>query len=69
MSRLSFKVQLRDSTLEVDLTAAGATYRLESGSELTIFHDGESLHLQPNSPVSRPLALPFGQVPAVQATG
>ena len=69
MSRLSFKVQLRDSTLEVDITAAGATYRLESGSELTIFHDGEGLHLQPDSPVSRPLALPLGQVPAVQATG
>jgi len=60
MSRLSFKVQLRGATLEVDITAAGATYRLESGDELTIVHHGESLLLRPDTPVSRPLALPRG---------
>jgi len=69
MSRLAFKVQLRGSTLEVDITAAGSTYRLESGDELTIAHHGESLRLQPDTPVSRPLALPRGQMPAVRATG
>ena len=58
MSRLSFKVQLKDSTLKVDITAAGATYHLESGDELTIVHHGERLRLQPAAPVSRPLALP-----------
>lgn len=55
MSRLSFKVRLRGSMLEVDITADEATYRLESGDELTIVHNGASLLLQPDKPVSRPL--------------
>ncbi|MHB8870435.1 MAG: beta-phosphoglucomutase family hydrolase [Thermoleophilia bacterium] len=56
MSRLAFKVQLRGSTLEVDIAESGATYRFESDDELTIVHDGESLRLRAGAPVTRPLA-------------
>src|SRR5665811_784469 len=55
MTRLSFKVHPRGATLEVDITAAGATYRLESEDELTIVHCGESLRLRSDIPVTRPL--------------
>ncbi len=55
MSRLSFKVHPRGATLGVDITAAGATYRLESEDELTIVHCGESLRLRSGTPVTRPL--------------
>lgn len=56
MSRLSFKVHPRDSTLEVDINAAGATYTLESDGAITVDHCGEVLRLEPGVPVRRPLA-------------
>lgn len=55
MNRLCFKVQVKDSTLRVDITRDGAEYRLESGDQLTIGHDGETLVLKRGEPVRRPL--------------
>jgi alpha,alpha-trehalose phosphorylase len=55
MTRLSFKVRQRDSTVKVDITAAGATYSIESGA-ITVTHCDETLRLEPGVPVSRPLA-------------
>ena len=61
MKRLSFKVQVRGSTLSVDITEQGVTYRVESGGNLTITHDGELLSLEPNVTVVRALAVsPYG---------
>jgi alpha,alpha-trehalose phosphorylase len=56
LSRLSFKVKVRDSRLKVDVARDGTTYHVESGSELEILHCGRSVHLQPNIPVNLPPA-------------
>ena len=58
MTRLSFKVRLRGSTLHVDISSEGVTYSLGSGEELSIVHCDESLRLKPETAVSRPLAPP-----------
>ncbi len=58
VDRLSFKVQLKGSTLSVSIAGAEATYRLESGDGLTFLHNGESLNLEAGTSVSRPLATP-----------
>mgnify|MGYP000849188468 FL=1 len=53
MKRLSFKVQVRGSVLNVDITENGATYVLESGDALAIAHEGEVIRLQPGEAVRR----------------
>jgi alpha,alpha-trehalose phosphorylase len=56
INRISFKIRVEDSILSVSISEREATYRLESGTELTFLHDGESLHLKAGEPISRPLA-------------
>ena len=68
VDRLSFKVQLKGSILSVSITGAEATYRLESGDELTFLHNGESLHLEAGTSVSRLSATPDARTPTVQGT-
>lgn len=58
MTRLSFKVRFRGSTLRVDVTSRSATYTVESGKGLTVVHGQESLRLDPGAEVQRPLASP-----------
>lgn len=53
ITRLCFKVQVKDSTLKVDIGADGVTYLLESGEELAIEHDGDPLVLRPGAPIHR----------------
>lgn len=69
MSRLSFKVQVKGSTLRLDITATQAIYHLESGEDLTVVHEGESLHLKRDVPVSRPLGFAHIQTTTGRAAG
>jgi alpha,alpha-trehalose phosphorylase len=55
ISRLAFKVRVRDSVLGVAITEGAVAYRLESGEALEITHDGETLSVTAGAPVERPL--------------
>ncbi|HEX6582460.1 MAG TPA: glycosyl hydrolase family 65 protein [Thermoleophilaceae bacterium] len=56
--RLRFRVQVRGQTIEVDMSHEETTYRLLEGRGLLIKHGGEQLRLTPDTPLSRPAALP-----------
>ncbi|MBN1630954.1 MAG: glycoside hydrolase family 65 protein [Thermoleophilia bacterium] len=56
ISRLCFKVQVKGSTLKVDIGREGTTYQLESGDELAITHGDEAIVISPGQPVFRPLS-------------
>jgi alpha,alpha-trehalose phosphorylase len=51
---LRFHLTVRGQLLDVDITADGATYTLEQGDGLTIYHRDERLDLRPGEPVRRP---------------
>ena len=51
---LRFHLTVRGQLLDVEITAEGATYTLEQGDGLTIYHRDERLDLQPGEPVRRP---------------
>jgi alpha,alpha-trehalose phosphorylase len=55
MGNLSFSVQAHGATLRVEIRADSATYRLTSGAELAIRHNGERLHLVGGEDVTRPI--------------
>jgi alpha,alpha-trehalose phosphorylase len=57
MSRLSFSVRVRRSTLKVDVTATDATYTIVEGESLGVRHLGEHLVLECGRPVTRLLVL------------
>jgi alpha,alpha-trehalose phosphorylase len=51
---LRFHLTVRGQLLAVAITAEGATYTLEQGDGLTIYHRDERLDLRPGEPVRRP---------------
>jgi alpha,alpha-trehalose phosphorylase len=51
---LRFRLTVRGQLLDVDITGEGATYTLEEGDGLTIYHRDERLDLRPGQPVRRP---------------
>lgn len=51
---LRFHLTIRGQLLDVEITAEGATYTLEQGDGLTIYHRDERLDLRPGLPVRRP---------------
>jgi alpha,alpha-trehalose phosphorylase len=51
---LRFHLTIRGQLLGVEITAEGATYTLEQGDGLTIYHRDERLDLRPGQPVRRP---------------
>src|SRR5262245_46017851 len=51
---LGFHLTIRGQLLDVEITAEGATYTLEQGDGLTIYHRNERLDLRPGEPVRRP---------------
>jgi alpha,alpha-trehalose phosphorylase len=51
---LRFHLTARGQLLAVAITAEGATYALEQGDGLTIYHRNERLDLRPGEPVRRP---------------
>jgi alpha,alpha-trehalose phosphorylase len=50
---LRFHLTVRGQLLAVDITTDGATYTLEQGDGLTIYHRDERLDLRPGQPVRR----------------
>ena len=58
MGNLSFSVQAHGARLQVEIRADVAIYRLTSGAELAIRHDGELLELAAGDEVSRPSSGP-----------
>jgi alpha,alpha-trehalose phosphorylase len=61
MSNLSFSVQVHGSSLRVEIRADSATYRLTTGTELAIRHEGEVLHLVAGAEVTRPIVRSEGR--------
>ena len=51
---LRFHLTIRGQLLDVAITAEGATYTLEQGDGLTIYHRDERLDLRPGEPVRQP---------------
>jgi alpha,alpha-trehalose phosphorylase len=51
---LHFRPTVRGQRLAVAITPDGATYHLEQGDGLTVYHRGERLDLKPGEPVHRP---------------
>jgi alpha,alpha-trehalose phosphorylase len=51
---LRFHLTIRGQLLAVEITGEGATYQLEQGDGLTIYHRDERLDLRPGQPVRRP---------------
>jgi alpha,alpha-trehalose phosphorylase len=51
---LRFHLTVRGQLLGVEITADGATYNLEQGEGLTVYHKDERLDLRPGKPVRRP---------------
>jgi alpha,alpha-trehalose phosphorylase len=51
---LRFHLTIRGQLLDVAIMAEGATYTLERGDGLTIYHRDERLDLRPGEPVRRP---------------
>jgi len=51
---LRFPLQVRGQRLEVELTPESATYLLRGDGPLAIGHEGETIELQPDVPVTRP---------------
>jgi alpha,alpha-trehalose phosphorylase len=50
---LRFRLTVRGQLLAVEITSDGATYTLEQGDGLTIYHKDERLDLRPSKPVRR----------------
>jgi alpha,alpha-trehalose phosphorylase len=55
IGRLCFRLGLRGRCLVVDVDATEATYRLEAGEALGIFHHGEAVEVPPGEPLTRPI--------------
>lgn len=51
---LRFHLTVRGQLLAVEIKADGATYKLEQGDGLTVYHRDEKLDLRPGEPVRRP---------------
>jgi alpha,alpha-trehalose phosphorylase len=51
---LRFHLTVRGQVLAVENTTDGATYNLEQGDGLTVYHREERLDLRPGEPVRRP---------------
>ncbi|MFP4643425.1 MAG: glycoside hydrolase family 65 protein [Spirochaetales bacterium] len=54
-SRISFRVRLRDTLIELQIRRDGVTYSIVEGDSRTIYHEEEALELVPGTPVTREL--------------
>lgn len=55
LQRLAFKLQVRGTSLRVEIRQSGVTYTLLEGESLQLSHEGEQLTVTPEAPVQRPL--------------
>ena len=53
IKELRFRLTIRGQRLAVAIQSGSATYHLESGDGLTVFHRDEQLDLKPGKPVQR----------------
>jgi alpha,alpha-trehalose phosphorylase len=53
-TRLRFRVQAREQTIEVDMTPTATTYRLTQGRGILISHFGQPLRLTPGAAIAVP---------------
>ncbi len=60
-TQLAFPLTIRGQLLDVDIRQTEATYLLREGSELTIWHHGEELHLAVGAPVTVKIQPPSDQ--------
>ncbi len=68
LTGLRFRTAFRDRVVEVDVSTAEATYRLERGETLTLAHHGEEFELTPEKPVTMKIPpIKPGPVPAQPA--
>ncbi len=55
LTRLQFPLTIRKQRLQVTIDDASATYTLDDGDRLVISHYGETINLEPDTPVVRPI--------------
>lgn len=58
LSRLTFRLCFRERRLLVEVRAEEATYSLLAGSSLEIVHHGDRVTVEPQRPLTRPIAAP-----------
>jgi alpha,alpha-trehalose phosphorylase len=69
LSRLAFRLCLRGSRVEVEVTHDGATYSLGSGGPIELSHHGEAFTLEGGSPVTLAIPEPPQREPPRQPPG
>jgi alpha,alpha-trehalose phosphorylase len=69
LSRLAFRLSLRGSRVEVEVTHDGATYSLGSGGPMELSHHGEAFTLEGGSPVTLAIPEPPDREPPRQPPG
>ncbi len=69
LQRLAFKLQVRGTSLRVEIRQSGVTYTLLEGESLELSHEGERLTITGDSPVERPLRELPPREPVVQPAG
>jgi alpha,alpha-trehalose phosphorylase len=69
LSRLAFRLSLRSSRIEVEVTHDGATYSLHPGGAIDLSHHGEAFSLESGSPVTLPIPEPPDREPPRQPPG
>ena len=69
LSRLAFRLCLRSTRVEVEVTHDGATYSLSSDGPLELSHHGEAFTLDSDSPVTLPIPDPTDREPPRQPPG
>ncbi len=69
LTRLAFSVQVKGSTLKVQITPGSTSYELSSDGPLTISHHGEDLEIEPGSPQERPNPRPASRPRPAQPRG
>jgi alpha,alpha-trehalose phosphorylase len=69
LSRLAFRLSLRGSRVEVEVTHDGATYSLGSGGPMELSHHGEAFTLEGGSPVTLAIPEPPRREPPRQPPG
>jgi alpha,alpha-trehalose phosphorylase len=58
LERLSFRLCVRGRRLLVEIARDGVTYSMRGEEPLTLVHDGETLTLEPDQPLTRPVPEP-----------
>ncbi|CRK56003.1 Maltose phosphorylase / Trehalose phosphorylase [Alloactinosynnema sp. L-07] len=69
LHRVAFRMYVRGSRIQVEITQSSATYRLVSGEPLAVSHHGEPITIGPGEPVVRPIPTSPRPRPLTQPAG